>query len=398
MKKAAAILIAVLLCFSVTACDSKEKTSRETVLNTIAETSASTSASVSAGISAETSVSTSVSVSTGTSAAKEETTSVTQTTTQTATQTATQTTTQTTTQTEQVKVPVIREINRLVLTPADRYYLTDAKTEAYRKAMNAVFAHQTEVSLTDSYDDNLAVYGYIQNSPYSFILSDYDITKDHKGMRFEYAYSAEECTEMMEFIDREYLTLLNEIIRPDMTQLEKVLAVYRYFAQRISYDYEWLEAFNSSDDRFLFPDIEVYQALKTNRGVCHTYTYLCEFAFQQLGIDCIRAFADVQDSDESHMWLIVWIDGTAFHIDPTWASGGDGIPLSYFGMTDEENIERGMVNNWQCVVDIALDSACTDTRFAAWRDIVDFELIGNHRMKVIRSDGETEIIDLTQYR
>lgn len=388
MKRITAILLLLMLCVSISACSSEAGISTETVLNTKSGTSMSMPVNTSA-VAEKASFQIQKSSSSAASGSAEAA----------ATEACTTNSTEAKTNEpiKQEKVPVIRKIDRCVLTPADKCYLTDTKMEAYRKAMDALFAHEASVSLSDSYDDNLSVLGYIQNSPYSFVLSDYDITKDNKGMWFEYVDSAEKCTEMLDFIEREYLTLLNEIITDDMTELEKVLAVYQYFAQRISYDYEWLDAFYSSDDRFLFPGIAVYQALKNNRGVCHTYTYLCEFAFQQLGIDCIRAFSDVQDSDSSHMWLIVWIDGSAFHVDPTWGSGYDGVSLYYFGMTDEENIERGMVNNWSCGIDIALDSVCSDTRFASWHDIENFELLGNHQMKAIRNDGSTEIIDLTRF-
>ncbi|MGN1307163.1 MAG: transglutaminase domain-containing protein [Faecousia sp.] len=296
------------------------------------------------------------------------------------------------------KEPVITQINHYVLTPANLYYLTDAKMDAYKTAMDAIFAHESEVQLTDSYDDNLSVLGYLQESPYTFILSSYQITPDHKGMTFEYAYSAEECEQMLNMIDQEYLTLINETITEDMTDLEKVLAIYKYFAQRISYDYDWVEALNMSDDKYLFPDIVIYQALQNNKGVCHTYTYLCQFAFQQLGIACERASAEMQNSDSSHMWPLIWLDGAAFHIDPTWDDTGIGVSLRYFGLTDEENIDRGLVSNWNCNIDSALDIACTDTRFVSWRDIIDYNLIGNHQMEVTREDGTVEIIDLTQYQ
>lgn len=296
------------------------------------------------------------------------------------------------------KEPVITQINHYVLTPANRYYLTDAKMEAYKDAMDAIFAHESEVQLTDSYDDNLSVLSYLQESPYTFILSNYQLTDDHKRMTFEYAYSAEDCGKMLNSIDQEYLTLINETVTADMTDLEKVLAIYKYFAQRISYDHEWVEALNMADDKYLFPDIVIYQALQNNKGVCHTYTYLCQFAFQQLDIECERASTEMQDSDSSHMWPLIWLDGVAFHIDPTWDDTETGVSLRYFGLTDEENVDRGLVNNWNCSIDSALEIACTDTRFASWRDIIDYNLIGNHQMEVTREDGTTEIIDLTQYQ
>ena len=80
-----------------------------------------------------------------------------------------------------------------------------------------------------------------------------------------------------------------------------------------------------SDDKYLFPDIEVYDALKSNKGVCHSYTYLCQFALEQLGIECIRVDGLMkEDPDIGHMWLLVKLDGKFYHCDPTWDSHGDG--------------------------------------------------------------------------
>ena len=290
--------------------------------------------------------------------------------------------------------PRLTEIDPYVLSPADKYYLTDAKMEGYRKALDVIFAHESEVQLTDSYDDNLAILGYLQQNPYTFIVSSYTFTQDHKGLKFQYNYSAEESTEMMEFMEQEYLTLINDNVTSDMTELEEVLAIYRYFAERITYDYDWVEALNMSDEQYLYPDIVIYQALTTGKGVCHTYTYLCQFALQQLGIDCVRAQSTMTESGTGHMWLIVWIDGKPFHIDPTWDDTGENASLRYFGMTDEENIDRGLDDSWGCFIDEALNITCDDTRFAAWRDITDYTLIGSHRLQVTREDGSTDIINL----
>lgn len=299
---------------------------------------------------------------------------------------------------QQAKEPYLTEINHYVVSPADEQYMTDEKMEFYTIAMDAMFAHEDYVKLTDSYDDNLNILGYMQDNPYTVILSDFDITSDHMGMEFEYAYSAEECAEMVRFMDEEFLNIINGNIRADMNDLEKVLAIYKYFGERISYDYDWLEKYELSEDKFMYPDVTVYQALKTDKGVCHTYTYLCRFALQQLGIKCEKACADMTNG-ECHMWPIIWLDGKAFHIDPTWDSDGAGTAtgLRYFGMTDEENIDRGMVDNWSCTIDMALDIECSDSRFSSWRDIAGYELIGDHMIRVTRESGEQEKIDLTKY-
>ncbi len=133
-----------------------------------------------------------------------------------------------------------------------------------------------------------APFGALQSDPYYFFVEKLTFTADHSGVKLSYAYSDERQQEMRDFMDGQYIRLLNQIIEPDMNELDKVLAVYRYFALRIQYDEQWAQALQLSDDKFLFPEIEIYQALSTNRGVCHSYAYLCEFALQQLGVECLR--------------------------------------------------------------------------------------------------------------
>lgn len=293
------------------------------------------------------------------------------------------------------ETPMFTEIRHDVLCADQRTYTTDETMEGFRKTLAAIEAHEDKVRVTDSWDDNLWIMSLLRTSPYAFVLEEYDLTRDHKSIYFEYKYSKEEIREMYDFIDQEYLKILNEIIWPGMSQAEQVLAVYQYFGDRISYDYDWLEALDMSDEKFMFPDIVVYEALKTGYGVCHTYSYLCQFALQQLGIESVRASADMQDSDSGHMWLIVWIDGECYHIDPTWDSKWNGTGLNYFGMTDDECEDRGVVRNWRVNIDVALDVDCDSERFDSLHDVSRFELLGNNRLKVWRGENENyEIISL----
>lgn len=291
---------------------------------------------------------------------------------------------------KQESEPVITEINHYVIKADDRACMNEEMLSCFRKAVDAVFARKEEVRLTDSWDNNLIIMGALQNSPYSFVLDDFDLTDDHKSMYFEYGYSAEEQEEMYTYMDNEYLSILNEIISKDMGELEKVLAVYHYFASRISYNYSWLEGFDLSDEKYLYPDIEIYEALKTNQGVCHSYSYLCEFALQQLGVECLPVTGVMTDSDEGHMWLIVRIDGKYYHCDPTWDSGGEQVSLRYFGMTDDECRARG-VDGFEISYDNMYgEIICDDSRFSKWRDVYDYHLNGDHTITLYRDSAEPE--------
>jgi hypothetical protein len=234
-------------------------------------------------------------------------------------------------------------------------------------------------------------------NPIYFVVDDVDFSADHKTLLFTYAYSAEEQAEMLAFMDEEYLSILNEIIPPEANELEKVLSVYRYFSNRIEYNYEWLADYKLSEDAFLYPDIQIYEALTTNKGVCHSYSYLCEYALTQLGIDCFGAVGHDTNSDDDHMWLLVKIDGDFYYCDPTWDRNADGtVGLRYFGMTTERRVETGLTNfdNFEAFHEDEYGPApADDNRFAVLWDIANFDFGPDHTLILYDDEGQKKVYD-----
>ena len=298
----------------------------------------------------------------------------------------------------------LSEIDHYVMSPVVAAFFPEdeASKQAFRDLIDGVMAHESEVRLTDSWDNNLVIWNAATESPYYFVVDEAHLSDDHKSVRFTYRYDADEAAEMLQFIDDSYIELLNESITENMSETEKVLSIYHYFAERISYDYEWYNELQATDleQRFQAPDIAVYDALKTNYGVCHSYTYLCQFAFQQLGIECIRVSADMADEEGSHMWPVVKIDGVFYNIDPTWDSheGDDTVGLQYFGMTYEEATEERGILDYQAAIDLAYgDVICEDHRFESLHDVIDYHMNYDGTITVWRSDGSEEILDVREF-
>ena len=295
------------------------------------------------------------------------------------------------------------EINRYVIGPVEAAYFPEGEEafKAFKNIIDGIFAHKTHVNLTDSWDDNLSIWGAAVGSPYYFVVDQADISKDHKGLDITYKYDEKETAEMLQFIDDSYTEILRECITEDMSDLEKVLSIYHYFAQNISYDYDWYNELMAADfeTRFNTPDIAVYDALKTGYGVCHSYTFLCQFAFQQLGIECLRVHADTINEDSAHMWPVVVIDGIHYNIDPTWDSNGGGIVgLKYFGMNDyDATIGRGL-SDYHFLLDQAYgDFVCEDTRFYSLHDVTNYYMNYDGTITAFREDGTWEVINIRDW-
>ena len=288
------------------------------------------------------------------------------------------------------KEPVLTSINHYVIKADMKSYMTKTDIALFRKLVDGVLARKKEVTLSKDYDANLSAMGALKMTPYYFLVKKDEFSKDHTKIKFTYAYSAEKHAKKIAFLDNEYLTLINENVTSDMNELEKVLAIYKYFANRISYDYEWLDGLNMSEDKFLYPDIEIYQALKTNKGVCHTYTYLCEFALQQLGIECLRITGTMTGTeDDGHMWLLVRIDGKYYHCDPTWDRGENEIGLKYFGMTDKERVASGVDIDNTSIDGSYGEVSCSSKRFKTFRDVNNFEFNEDHSLTLYK-EGKSE--------
>ena len=295
--------------------------------------------------------------------------------------------------------PFVASIDHYVVPLDATAYITEEELACYHRLMDAIFAREDKVTLLDSDDANLNVLFLAINNPYHFLVRKARVVDDRRTIGLTYTYTEEQQREIVEFIDQAYLDMFEEILELDMTDLEKVLAVHDYFASHIEYDYDYIDAMDLEDERFHYPEIEIYDALQTGRGVCHSYTYLCEFALQQLDIDCLRLTAEIEGTDEGHMWLAVRLDGEWYHVDPTWDRDDDGgVSLRYFGMTDEERVAGGIADTWNVGVDMAFgEIECTSDRFACLRDVRDSRLLGGHRMEVWRiGRREPEIIDLRQ--
>lgn len=292
-------------------------------------------------------------------------------------------------------------IDHYVMSESQKYYAEEEMKAAYPAFVDALLYERPEVvELTDDYDCNLALWSAFRESPYYFLIADYAFTDNHTASKVTYAYSAEEQAQRIAYIDNEYLTMLNACITPDMTELEKVLSVYHYFGTRIDYDYRWLEEMHTASEQWLYPEIVIYEALQTNLGVCHSYSYLMQFAMQQLGIPCWCVSGDMADRDEGHMWNIIMIDGQTYHCDLTWDSSNvdDTVGLRYFGMTDEERLAGGVSENYKVSIDAVFDGLpCTSTLLAAIRDVTEYRLLGTGQLAVQRNyESQWETVALPQ--
>ena len=69
-------------------------------------------------------------------------------------------------------------------------------------------------------------------------------------------------------------------------------------------------------------------------AVCDGYTAAYNLLLKLEGIDCTTM------STTDHIWTVATLDGTQYHIDPTWGDQTGTIAYRYFAMTEAASLAR----------------------------------------------------------
>lgn len=103
------------------------------------------------------------------------------------------------------------------------------------------------------------------------------------------------------------------IIEPDMTDVQKVIAVYNYICSYAKYDYELFSQGVYDDPG----DHSMYGALVNRRCVCEGFSATFKYFMDRLGVENYV----VVSPSRQHVWNKVVIDGEAYNCELTDGSG-----------------------------------------------------------------------------
>ena len=114
-------------------------------------------------------------------------------------------------------------------------------------------------------------------------------------------------------------------ITPAMSEYEKAMIYFTWLCENCAYD------FSSTDTSLSHSG---YSALVNGVAVCDGYTAAYNLLLKLEGISCAtRSAAD-------HIWTVAQLDGTVYHIDPTWGDRDGAIAYRYFGMSEDAAMAR----------------------------------------------------------
>ena len=141
--------------------------------------------------------------------------------------------------------------------------------------------------------------------------------------------------------------ILDEVLREDMSALEKEEAVYEWIVRHVNYDYTHQDVMVPTPRESFTP----YGALVSHRAVCLGFATAFQLLMDLAGVECITVVGAAHASTEDHAWNMVRLDGRWYCLDVTWdanlremgsSSGGRGgwnyfnVSSSYMARTDHQ--------------------------------------------------------------
>ena len=301
---------------------------------------------------------------------------------------------QPTTEYSEEAYPPITQVDHCAVEPDEREAMTDDDRDQYRALMEGMLAHRPTVETNAAGERLERLIDLMRRSPYYFFVSEAEPADG--AVRFDYAYTAEEQAKMLLKLDTAIMEIANTDADPDDNELDVILKIYGAVTHRIEYDTQREDNKKLGSPLFDYPDREVYNALTEGKALCYGFAFVMRFALLQRGIDAFCVYGECHAHNMGHEWVIFRYDGEYFHCDPAWdrASGGYA-KLIHFGKTDDERAADTIAPRPFGEYHEASfgEIACTDERFAIFRDMVRFTYVTGHRYYVENRKGEGAVFD-----
>ena len=229
------------------------------------------------------------------------------------------------------------EVDYTVVEEGAREYLGEGYA-SYQGLVKAILAREESYAFADCAAAGRCLEVLYTDFPLTQLLNlpdDNGLDRDTAVLHLTYAYSEEEHQRIRAEFDAAVKEAIQESVCQQDSELEKALALYRYTAGAVSYDYDALYTDNS--------DVSVYRAVTQHEGICQSYDGMYRFLAGQVGLEC-RMYGAFTQGGEAHIWPAVRIGGVYYHIDPTFESTEDGgMGLRYFGQNDAQRVEDGCI-------------------------------------------------------
>ncbi len=181
------------------------------------------------------------------------------------------------------------------------YYVYDFNTGTYRQESQVRSGYYFDAAAYAAANPDVAA--ILGNDP--AVLYAHYVNYGCAEGRKAYGTSGEINAKMLVF------DVIDEIITPNMTDLQKIKTVHDYIVNSTYYDVVNYYAGTVPNVSYTIEGVMV-----NHRAVCDGYSKTFEFFMDALGIECERIKGTANGG--SHAWNRVKVDGVWYYIDVTW--------------------------------------------------------------------------------
>lgn len=127
-----------------------------------------------------------------------------------------------------------------------------------------------------------------------------------------------------DYINKYLSSVVSEIIKPGMSDYDKVKTIHDYIKNKYSYDdelYSMILKLNSgeiTDNELrnnIYRDTSVYRAINSNKAVCQGYAMTAYKMLKDAGIECRIVSGTLKGYE--HVWNEVKVNGMWYYLDVT---------------------------------------------------------------------------------
>ena len=183
----------------------------------------------------------------------------------------------------------------------------------YKQLEQAIRNHVLQMSVpkgTTQDDVYQCIRTIMRENPDIFWFShQWKYTENDQTIRFHYTIDKEKYLKAKKLIEDVVQNdfRINEIFR--LSVPEQAMYVYKWIALYCKYNI--YSAYNQT----------IYSVFVCRNSVCTGYAKAAQYLFKVLGIESKLVFGTMHNAEKGsrHCWLVVKINGTWYHIDPTFA-------------------------------------------------------------------------------
>jgi hypothetical protein len=186
---------------------------------------------------------------------------------------------------------------------------------------------------------------YYQN-PYFLGAVSLSVGMDEAGAVYllpEYKYSKEDALSMQKEIYSTATNVLGSIIRANMSDEEKLEAIWNYLDDNTVYDYAACDNAVANDFHASLDyadSFNTYGILVKRVGVCQSYAYTMDLLLSMSGVDCIT-LTGYSNKTMPHAWNAVNLGGKYYWVDATANYDYTCIPYFLYTTSSDYAMDNG---------------------------------------------------------